>query len=114
MTNQPKPSDERNEKAPEGADSYSLTLNTIDYSIIFDTLEDYALRLVANAQSEMTDEQWSEYVNEITAIYAEGLLSALTKHYISKSDLAEALKDAPMTLWVEKDQLRHQFGLERE
>jgi hypothetical protein len=62
-----------NEKTPEGADSYSLRLNTLDYNTIFDTLKDYALKLVANAHSEMSDEQWEEWLNEHTDKYAKAL-----------------------------------------
>ena len=63
-----------NEKTPEGAYSYvevhSFGLNT---SIIADTLKDYALKLVANAHSEMSEEQWDDWLNEHTEAYTEAI-----------------------------------------
>lgn len=73
-----------NEKTPEGADSYSLRLNTLDYSTIFDTLKSHALSLVANAHSEMSEAQWGEYVDEITATHATSLHAALHAYILAQ------------------------------
>lgn len=72
-------SDPLNKKSPEGDSLHSLSLNTLDYSTIFDTLKDHALRLVANASSEMSEKQWGDYVNEITEMYANAITAHLNK-----------------------------------
>lgn len=69
---------EGQEKSAEAPNSVSLSRKlepNLDYSTVFDTLKDYALKLVANAHGEMTDEQWEEWVNEHTAVYAKALTS---------------------------------------
>lgn len=66
-----------NEKTPTGASSYSLTLNTLDY--ITDTLKGHALAVVANAHSEMTDEQFHDLINELTPAYANAIKSLFDK-----------------------------------
>lgn len=72
-----------NEKSPGGLSSDSLGLNT---SSISDTLKDYALKLVANAHSEMSDEQWSDWLNEHTEAYTEALAALLSQAIDQKID----------------------------
>ena len=92
---QPTPQDSEPKKTPEGVSLDSLRLNTDDYSTVFDTLKDHALKLVANAHSEMSDEQWNDYVNELTATYAQSLTQWANKR-------AEADKQALYTALVEQ------------
>lgn len=49
-----------------------------------DTLKDYALKLVANAHSEMADEQWDDWINEHTETYATALLTYIDKEIIGR------------------------------
>jgi phosphoribosylaminoimidazole (AIR) synthetase len=70
---------EPNEKTPVGASSNSLTLNNANYSTVQDTLKDYALKLVANAHSEMSEQQWSEWLEEHTAIYTKAITHLITE-----------------------------------
>lgn len=44
---------------------------------ILDLLKDHALKIVANAHSEMTDEQFGDYVNELTEVYASQVIGVL-------------------------------------
>lgn len=77
MTNQPaKEYEELDKKDPYGSDLHSLRLNT---DIITDTLKDYALKLVANAHSEMSEEQWDTWVNEHTETYSVAIKSEVDR-----------------------------------
>lgn len=84
---------DNNEKTPEGASSYSLTLNDDYYSTFLDTLKDHALKLVANATSEMSSEQWDEWVNEHTAVYATALTA-----YIEREKVAARIDELNNTI----------------
>jgi hypothetical protein len=81
-----------NEKTPAGASSYSLRLNTDNYSTIHDTLKAHALAIVSNAHSEMSDEQFNDYVNELTPKYAEAITHMLNE--AKQKAFREGQKDA--------------------
>lgn len=49
---------------------------------LHDTLKDHALKLVANAHSEMSEKQWSDYVDELTNTYSEALTERVNRYVL--------------------------------
>lgn len=99
---------EPNEKTPEGASSQTLRLNTDNYNVIFDTLKDHALKLVANAHGEMSLEQWEEWINEHTTAYAQAIASLILDARIDEvSNVTHVDESAKWT----RDDGQHMHGL---
>lgn len=66
--------DDRNKKSPERNYLHSLSFNTNHYSKILAILKEHVMVIVGNAHSEMTDDQFEEFINEITPKYVNEII----------------------------------------
>lgn len=114
--------EDKNKETPGGASLHSLTLNTLDYSTIVDTLKAHALAVVSNAHSEMSDQQFDDFINELTPAYAQAIQDYIRSEVIGETtdrtpDLSQAPtppntpKDLREQLDNELTKLAHNFGV---